>query len=69
MLVLSMDEGYILSNKYRRTIFDELASGETSIERIAKKNRIIKNVESQLPKNKIFYRINRMFVFFVKSKR
>jgi len=32
-----MDEGYILSNKYRRAIFDELASGESDIRRIAKK--------------------------------
>jgi hypothetical protein len=39
-----MDEGYILSNKFRRAIFDELASGETSIERIAKKNHIIRSV-------------------------
>ena len=36
-----MDEGFILSNKYRRSIFDELASGETNINRIAKKHRII----------------------------
>jgi predicted transcriptional regulator len=41
MLVFGMDEGFILSNKYRRTIFDGLASGETDIERIAKKHRII----------------------------
>ena len=39
-----MDEGYILSNKFRRAIFDGLASGETSIDRIAKKHRIIRNV-------------------------
>ena len=39
-----MDEGYILSNKFRRAIFDGLASGETNIERIAKKHRIIRNV-------------------------
>ena len=36
-----MDEGYILSNKFRRAIFDELASGETNIERIAKKHHIV----------------------------
>jgi predicted transcriptional regulator len=36
-----MDEGYILSNKFRMAIFDELASGETNIERIAKKHHII----------------------------
>jgi len=39
-----MDEGYILSNKFRRAIFDGLASGETDIDRIAKKHRIIRNV-------------------------
>ena len=39
-----MDEGFILSNKFRRAIFDGLASGETDIERIAKKYRIIRSV-------------------------
>jgi len=39
-----MDEGYILSNKFRRVIFDGLASGESNIDRIAKKHRIIHNV-------------------------
>jgi predicted transcriptional regulator len=39
-----MDEGYILSNKFRRALFDGFASGETSIDRIAKKHRIIRNV-------------------------
>ncbi len=39
-----MDEGYILSNKYRRAIFDEFASGEINIQRIAKKHRIIQTV-------------------------
>jgi len=39
-----MDEGFILSNKYRRSIFDELASGENDINRIAKKHRIILQV-------------------------
>ena len=36
-----MDEGFILSNKYRRAIFDEFAAGEVNIRRIAKKHRII----------------------------
>jgi len=36
-----MDEGYILSNKFRMAIFDELASGESNIERIAKKHHIV----------------------------
>ena len=48
MLVISMEEGYILSNKYRRAIFDEFASGETDIERIAKKNHIIKSVAKKV---------------------
>jgi predicted transcriptional regulator len=39
-----MDEGFIISNKYRRSIFDELASGETDINRISKKHRIISKV-------------------------
>ncbi len=39
-----MDEGFIYSNKYRRAIFNELAAGETNIQRIAKKHRIIKSV-------------------------
>jgi len=39
-----MDEGYIYSNKFRRMIFDGLASGETDIDKIAKKHRIIRNV-------------------------
>jgi len=39
-----MDEGYILSNKFRRTIFDGLASGETNIDIIVKKHRLIRPV-------------------------
>jgi len=39
-----MDEGFILSNKFRRGVFAELVSGETDIERIAKKHHIIRNV-------------------------
>ena len=39
-----MDEGFILSNKYRRAIFDEFIAGETNINRIAKKHRIIRIV-------------------------
>ena len=35
-----MDEGFILSNKFRRVIFDDLASGEKDVYRISKKNRI-----------------------------
>jgi len=48
MLVKSMDEGYILSNKFRRAIFDGLMSGVTDIDRIAKKHRIIKSVARKI---------------------
>lgn len=41
---MTIDEGFILSNKFRMAIFDELASGETNIYRIAKKHHIIQNV-------------------------
>ena len=41
---MTIDEGFILSNKYRRAIFEELVSGEKNIYRIAKKHRIIRNV-------------------------
>jgi predicted transcriptional regulator len=44
MLVEHMDEGFILSNKYRKIIFDGLASGETRPEIIIKKHRIIRTV-------------------------
>lgn len=43
-----MDEGFILANKFRRVIFDELVSGETDIKRIAKKNRIIPRVAQRI---------------------
>lgn len=48
MLGLVMDEGFILSNKFRRAIFDGLASGETDINRIAKKHRIILKVAKRV---------------------
>jgi len=41
---MSVDEGYIISNKYRRAIFDELTSGESNIDRISKKHRIFKKI-------------------------
>ena len=43
-----MDEGYILSNKYRRAIFDGFASGETNLNIIIKKNRIIPLVAKKI---------------------
>jgi predicted transcriptional regulator len=43
-----MEEGYILSNKFRRAIFDGFASGETDLNRITKKHRIISNVAKRI---------------------
>jgi predicted transcriptional regulator len=43
-----MDEGYIYSNKFRKAIFDEVASGETNIKRIAKKHHIILTVAKKV---------------------
>jgi len=43
-----MDEGFILSNKFRRAVFNELASGETNIQRIAKKHRIIQTIAQRV---------------------
>ncbi len=43
-----MDEGFILANKFRRVIFDELVAGEADIRRIAKKNRIIPRVAQRV---------------------
>ena len=48
MLVFVMDEGYILSNKFRRVIFDGFISGETNIDRIAKKYRVIPRVAKKV---------------------
>ena len=45
---ISMDEGFILSNKYRRAIFNELATGEKNITRIAKKHRIIPTIAQRV---------------------
>jgi predicted transcriptional regulator len=35
-----MEEGFILSNKFRRAIFTEVVAGERDIGRISKKHRI-----------------------------
>jgi predicted transcriptional regulator len=43
-----MEEGFILANKFRRVIFDELVAGENDIKRIAKKNRMIPRVAQRI---------------------
>ncbi|MBN2066554.1 MAG: hypothetical protein JW771_07100 [Candidatus Thermoplasmatota archaeon] len=48
MLSTIIDEGYILSNKFRRVIFDELSSGEKDLQHIIKKHRLIKRVAQHI---------------------
>jgi GatB domain. len=36
-----MKESFIISNRARKVIFAEIASGETSLERITKKNHLV----------------------------
>ena len=43
-----MDEGYILANKYRKLIFKALNSGQTNIEFIAKKHRIVQSIAKKV---------------------
>ncbi|RLF53064.1 MAG: hypothetical protein DRN24_02145 [Thermoplasmata archaeon] len=43
-----MDEGYILSNKYRRILFDGLSSGETDLYMIAKKHHIVLSIARKI---------------------
>jgi predicted transcriptional regulator len=43
-----MDEGYILANKYRKLIFEALNSGQTNIEFIAKKHRIVQSIAKKV---------------------
>ena len=43
-----MDEGYILANKYRKLIFEALNSGQTNIEFIAKKHRIVRSIATKI---------------------
>ncbi len=42
-----MNEGFILSNKIRLAVFTEIASGESRIDRIAKKNHLIEKAALQ----------------------
>ncbi len=64
---MSVDEGYIISNKFRRAIFNELASGETNVDRIAKKHRIITTIAKRtiedFVKNGIVEKKNNKYVF------
>jgi predicted transcriptional regulator len=41
---MEADEGFVLSNKFRKAVFIEIASGEKSVKRIAKKHHIIERM-------------------------
>lgn len=43
-----MDEGYILSNKFRATIFESVAKGETDIYTIAKRQHILLSISKRI---------------------
>lgn len=70
---MSMDEGFILANKFRRVIFDELSSGKVDIIRIAKKNRIILTVAQRIIDefitNGIVEKKENMYVFTDEGKK
>ena len=73
MLVNLMDEGYILSNKYRKAIFYEIASGESNINYISKKHRIIRAIANKtiydLMKNDIINKKNNRYVLSKKGEK
>lgn len=43
-----MEEGFILSNKFRKMIFDDIVSGENDINSISRKNHIPQKVAREL---------------------
>jgi predicted transcriptional regulator len=68
-----MDEGFILANKFRRVIFDELVSGEVNIADMAKKNHIIPRVAQRIIDEFVTGRIvekkGKMYVFTDEGKK
>ena len=73
MLVNFMDEGYILANKYRKLIFEALNSGQTNIEFIAKKHRIVlsiaKKVIDDFEKQKLVEKKQNRYILTDKGKK
>ena len=47
-LRFGMEEGFILSNKFRKMIFDDVISGENDINSISRKNHISQKVAREL---------------------
>jgi predicted transcriptional regulator len=54
---MDKEEGFILSNKFRKAVFLEIAAGEKSVNKIAKKHRLfpkmVENAVTDLKKNGI----------------
>ena len=50
MLVTIMDEGFILSNKFRKVVFDAFAAGENNIDQIMKRHHLIRPVVNRVLK-------------------
>ncbi|MCD6331490.1 MAG: hypothetical protein J7L80_04745 [Thermoplasmata archaeon] len=52
-----MEEGFIISNKIRKVVFIEIASGEGNLKRIAKKHHLmeqaVKNAAEELKAHKL----------------
>lgn len=73
MLVNSMDEGYILSNKFRKAVFEGFVSGETDIKIISKKHRIIPRVAEKIFKefieNDIITKKDNRYILTKKGER
>ncbi len=68
-----MDEGYILSNKFRKAVFDGFASGESDIRLISKKHRIIPKVANKILndfiENDIIEKKNNKYILTKKGKK
>jgi len=68
-----MDEGYILSNKFRKAIFDGFTHGESDIRLISKKHRIIPRVANKILndfiKNDIIEKKNNKYILTKKGKK
>ncbi|KAA0009576.1 MAG: hypothetical protein FE037_05470 [Thermoplasmata archaeon] len=43
-----MEEGFILSNKFRKMIFDDIASGEKDVKSISRRNHIPLKVAKEI---------------------
>ena len=68
-----MDEGYILSNKFRKAVFDGFATGQTDINVIAKKYHVFphiaKKILNDFIENDIIIKKNNRYQLSEKGKK